>query len=104
MAERILIKRKNLGISQVELAAYCKISQQAIAKIEDGRTLKTKYIHKIAECLNVSPSWLEYGEESEKPDVPLNNVEEAVLLNGFRQLSKESKKAILVLVKQLNQR
>lgn len=63
--ERVRQRRLELGLSQEELGKRTNLSQQAITKIEK-RNNGSKYITKLASALNVSPEWLETGEDIPK--------------------------------------
>jgi phage repressor protein C with HTH and peptisase S24 domain len=51
--------RKAKGLSQTELAAAAKVSQQLIASIETGGTRTTKYLMRLAKILEVTPEQLD---------------------------------------------
>lgn len=51
--------RKAKGLSQSELAAAAKVSQQLIASIETGLTRTTKFLPRIAAVLDVPPGQLD---------------------------------------------
>lgn len=51
--------RKAKGLSQSELAAAAKVSQQLIASIEKGLTRTTKFLARIAAALDVPPGQLD---------------------------------------------
>ncbi|HFQ4959228.1 TPA: LexA family protein [Vibrio vulnificus] len=59
LAERVKLRRKELGLSQAELAELVGIAQQSIHKIEDGRTLKPRNILQLAKALKCDPGWLQ---------------------------------------------
>lgn len=61
IGSRVKLRRKELGMTQDELAARTNLSQAAIAKIERGGG--TRYIPEIAKALVVNTSWLVYGED-----------------------------------------
>lgn len=63
VADRILRRRLELGLSQRELAVD-GVSYAYISRIEAGaRTPSVKALRKLAPKLGVSPVWLETGEE-----------------------------------------
>ena len=66
--ERIRSLRKNLGLTQAELAKILGIKDSAVAKYEKGRVtnLKRSTIQKMAELFDVSPSYIMGLEESDK--------------------------------------
>ncbi|PMK03336.1 LexA family transcriptional regulator [Vibrio sp. 10N.261.55.A7] len=58
LADRVKQRRKELGLSQAELAEKVGVAQQSIHKIEDGRTSKPRNIVQLAEALRCDASWL----------------------------------------------
>jgi len=62
LAKRLIEAREKSGLTQAQLAEKVGIKQQSIYQIEDGQTKKPRHIEKIAEVLNVSSSWLLFGE------------------------------------------
>ncbi|MDF3830937.1 MULTISPECIES: XRE family transcriptional regulator [unclassified Pseudocitrobacter] len=63
LAERLKIAREKKGFSQAQLAEMIGLSQQSVAKIENGETLQPRKIKEIANVLGVSQKWLQLGVE-----------------------------------------
>lgn len=63
LAERLKSAREKLGLSQAQLAEMVGLSQQSVAKIENGDTLQPRKIKEIAKALQVSQKWLLLGVE-----------------------------------------
>lgn len=63
LAERLKIARERKGLSQAQLAEMIGLSQQSVAKIENGDTLQPRKIREIARALDVSQKWLQLGVE-----------------------------------------
>ena len=63
LAERLKIAREKTGLSQAQLAESIGVSQQSVAKIENGDTLQPRKIKEIANVLGVSQKWLQLGIE-----------------------------------------
>lgn len=61
LAERVIFRRKQLKLSQPDLAQLCNISQAAVHKIETGG--KSVHIVVVARALQVTAEWLEFGDE-----------------------------------------
>jgi len=61
LAERLKAAREKLGMSQAQLADQVGLSQQSVAKIENGDTLQPRKIKEIAKILEVSQKWLMLG-------------------------------------------
>ena len=71
LAERVRIRREELGLSQEDLAFRMGYSSRtSINKIENGRPCSQKIIARLAEALNVSiPYLMGWEEEEEKTTV-----------------------------------
>ena len=65
--ERIEERRLALNMSQAALARAVGVSQQAIAKIENGSSTGSKHLHTIARVLQTSPAFL-VGETDERDE------------------------------------
>ncbi|MEG0241674.1 MAG: helix-turn-helix domain-containing protein [Pseudomonas sp.] len=64
LAERILLARESLSLSQDELAKLAGIEQTSISQIESGKTKRTSYIAEIARACKVDINWLAFGSEA----------------------------------------
>ena len=64
LAERLRIKRKEVGWTQEQLAQKVGSSQAVIQKIENGKSLRPRKLNEIADALGVDPAWLMFGVES----------------------------------------
>lgn len=69
LAERTKLARERAGLSQTELADKLGLSQQSIAKIENGLTLQPRRIKEIAEALSVQVDWLQFGQLDQNGEV-----------------------------------
>lgn len=71
LADRVRIRREELGLSQEDLAFQMGYSSRtSINKIENGRPCSQKIITRLAEALNVSiPYLMGWEEEVEKTTV-----------------------------------
>jgi phage repressor protein C with HTH and peptisase S24 domain len=58
-SQAFIAARKARGLSQAELAATAKVSQQLIASIETGATRTTKFLLRLAVALDVPPGQLD---------------------------------------------
>jgi len=63
LAERLRIKRKDVGWTQEQLAQKVGSSQAVIQKIENGKSLRPRKIDRIAEVLGTTPAWLMFGDD-----------------------------------------
>ncbi|MFZ7202387.1 XRE family transcriptional regulator [Avibacterium avium] len=71
LAERLDYAMKVSGKTQVELGLDVGVSQTAIGKILNGKTLNPRYLLKLAKALNVSADWLSTGDG----DMTLNPID-----------------------------
>lgn len=80
MHERIRQQRKNLGISQIDLAAKTGLPQSTISTIEQGKSDTTcSVISKIAAALNVSTDYLILGTANKPPEREFSKQQEELL-------------------------
>lgn len=63
LADRLRAARERIGLSQAQLGEKIGLSQQSVAKIENGETQQPRKIKEIASALNVSQRWLQLGAE-----------------------------------------
>lgn len=61
LAVRLRRARNAAGLTQQELADRAGLSRDAIAKIETGQAAYTRKIVEIANVLDVSAAWLQFG-------------------------------------------
>ncbi len=79
IGDRIKQARKEIGMTQVELAKHAKVNQSTIGDLERGHTSKTPSVVQIAKALKVSAEWLSTGKGSRE----LSNVAPAPDLRGY---------------------
>lgn len=63
-ANRLRFARQQRKLSQTALARACGLSQGAISSYETGERKSAKEIFKLAQVLQVNPSWLSLGSGS----------------------------------------
>ena len=63
LGPRLRKRRKELGLTQTELAERVGTSQAVIQKIENGKSLRPRILEEIASALDVKPAWLMFGVE-----------------------------------------
>lgn len=66
-ASRVRARRKEIGISQVDLAKAAGVSQTTISDIERGRNEGSAEIVAIATALQCNAEWLSTGKGPKKP-------------------------------------
>lgn len=81
LAERLKIAREKAGLSQAQLGEKIGLSQQSVAKIENGETRQPRKIKEIAVALGVSQTWLLLGmdENGSLENFIVEEVEETML-------------------------
>jgi|GEM_PF-593293 len=63
LGKRLRHRRKELGLTQTELANRVGTSQAVVQKIENGKSLRPRILSDLATALEVKPAWLMYGIE-----------------------------------------
>ena len=63
LGERMRFRRRELGLTQDELALLSGTNQAVIQKIENGKSLRPRKLDVIADALKITPAWLVYGDE-----------------------------------------
>lgn len=95
IGERIKSRRKELGLTQMDMKAACGISSGALSSIENGgRTPSAVAFLQIAQALDCSMDWLATGESPNVKNEHLCKYEDE-LLKGFRELSAEDQEELL---------
>lgn len=94
LAQRLRFQRKKKSLTQQALADLAGTTQDVIQKIENGRSLRPRIIEKLAEVLETSPAWLQFGIE-ELDNLDEDSVETALEIS---ELSNEQKAAIKAMI------
>lgn len=81
LADRLKFAREKMGLSQSELGDRIGLSQQSVAKIENGATQQPRKIKEIARALGVTQQWLQFGveENGSLSDFVVEEAEEMVV-------------------------
>lgn len=69
IAERVKLRRIELGLTQAELAMRAKTSQQSIQQLEDGKTKRPRYLPELATALICDVSWLLTGRKVKADEI-----------------------------------
>lgn len=84
LADRIQVLRKQLGLTQVELADKIGVSKSQFIRYESkGVQPPANIINKLADILNTSVDFLISGDKNEKAKASLKNSE---LLQRFKEI------------------
>ena len=72
VGQRIIERRKRMGLTQEALAELCDTTTQFVSYAETGkRAMRPENLMKLASALNVSTDYL-LGKESKPPKIILN--------------------------------
>lgn len=91
MANRVRMRREELGLSQEQLALRMGYSSRtSVNKIENGRPCSQKIIARLAEALNVSiPYLMGWEEQKEKPIEDGLSEEKRKLIDKIKKLPED---------------
>lgn len=101
LSDRIAARRKELGLTQQQLADLVKKSSVSVFKWESGQTEpKGKSLFALSNALRCSPTWLLFGDEEQIP-TPVESLPAALderqqrLLDLFDSLPESEKESYL---------
>jgi len=106
IGDRLRKRREAIGLSQEKLAEKSGVSQVTISKLESNKNTRTRFVRELAQSIDVSASWLEFGEgklETDFQRIPTKKIPLVTwgeLLSGgsnfSQQINKESSQMIIV--------
>lgn len=102
LAEKIKVKRHELGLSQADLARKSGLAQATISRLESGEVtqLKSDKLAGLARALRVSVDFLVSNAERMEFDEALRTDERAnVIFRGYEKLSEGKRRELLDYVK-----
>ncbi|MBI1925505.1 helix-turn-helix transcriptional regulator [Candidatus Poribacteria bacterium] len=92
--KRIASRRRELGLSQADLARKLEVDPSYISMIESGQQEPSlEFLKRAAEVLDVKPSYL-IATDAEIEGGTVYSTEAAELLARFQQLTEEDKKSL----------
>ena len=95
-------RRKELGLSQEQLAEKVGVSYQQIQRYENGSSmLNVENMQRIAKILNIPAASLFILNQAQvvaEPQLPYESREEKLLLRHFRDLSSKADKHLAISV------
>ena len=95
IGERIKKRRKELGLSQIDIYEKCNITSGALSKIENGKTIPSIIsFYKLSLVLECDMNWLATGHSSSLQNCTFCQQEENLLF-GFRKLPEDEQMEIL---------
>jgi len=74
LSERLQYIRAMHNLSQAALAKLAKTTQQAIQQAEAGKARNPRYLHHLAQALDIPLEWMMFGEVEDAP--PMHAVPE----------------------------
>ena len=80
IAERIKIAREKKSMTKAELARRVEVSRASVSMWEDGKNISVSNIHKIAEALEVTPQWLQYGVTESVSSIKAEDLAECLIV------------------------
>lgn len=86
LAENVRILRERAGMTQAELAEKLGKGQTTIFKIENGQTLRPRFMDELAQALGVSRIQLEFGTPDAEP-LTLTDTSAGGIIKAFLQES-----------------
>lgn len=102
LGDRIELRRKEIGLSQAELARRVGMRQSTMNSLVNGNSRTTRYLVQLAHELRTSPAWL-VGEvdDPEAPGLPAVTSEELGWIDQLRGLVPADRNAVIQLVQSL---
>ena len=102
LSERLKYIRTLYNLSQVELAEKAGTTQQAIQQAEKGKARQPRYLHKLAQSLDIPVEWMVFGTvenalPSSKKATGLND-QSADVLDSFFSMPKKDQQLIYELM------
>ena len=93
---RIKQRRKELGLTQVQIKQETGISSGNMSEIENGNKLpSTPALISLSAILDCSIDWMLKGETPKRENAFLSEERESKLLEGFRELSERDKEELI---------
>lgn len=93
---RIKQRRKELGLTQVQIKQETGISSGNMSEIENGNKLpSTPALISLSAILDCSIDWMLKGEAPKRENFFLSEEREVKLLESFRELSEEDKEELI---------
>ena len=105
LADRLKYIRKYHNLSQVELAEQAGTTQQAIQQAEKGKARQPRYLHHLAQALDIPIDWMIFGDavkndSSSGTKIPKGfNEKSSDILETFFSMPKKDQKLIHELMK-----
>lgn len=99
IGSRIKSRRKELHLTQSEIKQAVGISSGNLSDIENGnRAPAISTLYKLSTILQCSIDWIVTGENANNTLIKISAEGELILLDGFRQLSKDDQNELLAIL------
>lgn len=93
---RIKQRRKELGLTQIQIKQETGISSGNLSDIENGNKLpSTPALISLSTVLDCSIDWILKGVTLKSESVILSNERESLVITGFRELPEEEKNELI---------
>jgi transcriptional regulator with XRE-family HTH domain len=93
---RIKQRRKELGLTQVQIKQITGISSGNMSEIENGNKLpSTPTLISLSAILDCSIDWMLKGETSKRENIFLSDKRSEQLLKGFQELPEDDKEELI---------
>ena len=105
LSDRLKHIRASFDLSQVELGDMVGTTQQAIQQAEMGKARQPRYLHKLAQVLEIPVDWVIFGEavsdDSKNKRVATNvlNDKSMDVLDSFYAMPKKDQELLYELMK-----
>jgi transcriptional regulator with XRE-family HTH domain len=87
LGQRILARRKELGLTQRDAAQRVKVAHVTISQWERDETQPTgQRLFALAKALQCNPTWLLFGDADKTPEPPAEEPAESNLSDTHREL------------------
>ncbi|EHM6109636.1 helix-turn-helix domain-containing protein [Salmonella enterica] len=84
--ERIKKRRKELNLTQREVAKLAQVSHVTISKWEsDDNEPQGRNLFQLSQALQCSPTWILYGDEDKQPALPVVSEEDKITLDELEE-------------------
>ena len=107
LSARLKYIRAHHDLSQAELAEKAGTTQQAIQQAEKGKARQPRYLHSLAQALEIDVDWLIFGEAAQtsepqqQKDMPVTGFsdKDSEVLDQFYAMPEKDQKLIYELMK-----
>ena len=108
LSKRLKYIRSYHDLSQVELAEKAGTTQQAIQQAETGKARQPRYLHRLAQVLDIPIDWMIFGEAVEIETIPIGKPKKGLqdksseVLGNFFAMPQKDQQLINELMKTRN--